>query len=220
MRRCIPASCWLPPILGSIFNDTHLSFDRPDCCHLYLNPTLQVRRERKMEATLAKLRKLCIELGADDAELAASVHPSLRNYHQAMRGHYFGYSASKPTAESEPQAQIALSEEIFRGLESRLNDLTALKEQQEARLADMHEVLQNMWRLLDISEDDDSRSFFQKMIAAPARLHAHTLEKVRSPTRLRYCSNTMVRALGAQHLTVACSAMKKLVALKRNRPRQ
>lgn len=132
-----------------------------------------------MEATLAKLRKLCIELGADDAEEAASVHPSLRNYHKAMRGHYFGYSASKPTAESENCDQIELSEDIFRGLEGRLNDLTALKEQQEARLADMHEVLQNMWRLLDISEDDDSRSFFQKMIAAPARLHAHTLEKVR-----------------------------------------
>lgn len=138
---------------------------------------VQVRRERKMEATLAKLRKLCIELGADDAELAASVHPSLRNYHQSMRGHYFGYSVPKPSAESEHE-QIALSEEIFRGLELRLEELAATKDEREGRLADMHEVLQNMWRLLEITEDDDSRAFFQKMIAAPARLHAHTLEKV------------------------------------------
>lgn len=139
---------------------------------------VQVRRERKMEATLAKLRKLCIELGADDAELAASVHPSLRNYHQSMRGHYFGYSAQKPAAESESRAQIALSEDIFRNLEGRLDDLAAMKEEREARLAEMHEVLQNMWRLLDIADDDDNRSFFEKMLAAPARLHAHTLEKV------------------------------------------
>jgi hypothetical protein len=52
-----------------------------------------------MEATLAKLRKLCIELGADDAEIAASVHPTLRTYHQTMRGHYFSYTAAKAAAE-------------------------------------------------------------------------------------------------------------------------
>lgn len=139
---------------------------------------VQVRRERKMESTLAKLRKMCIELGADDAELAASVHPSLRNYHQSMRGHYFGYSAQKPSADSEARDQIALSEDVFRSLEGRLDELVAMKEEREARLSEMHEVLQNMWRLLDVSDDDDNRSFFQKMIAAPARLHAHTLEKV------------------------------------------
>ena len=149
-----------------------------------------------MEATLAKLRKMCIELGADDAEMAASVHPSLRNYHQSMRGHYFGFSTQKPTAETETREQIALSEDIFRGLEARLDELSTMKEEREARLADMHEVLQNMWRLLDISEDDDSRSFFQKMIAAPARLHAHTLEKVcslRSSMPLQYCSPAALR---------------------------
>ena len=55
--------------------------------------TLQVRRERKLEANLAKLRKLCIEVGADDAELAASVHPTLRNYAETMRGNYYSSTA-------------------------------------------------------------------------------------------------------------------------------
>jgi hypothetical protein len=68
-----------------------------------------VRRERKLESTLAKLRKLCIELGVEDAEVAASVHPSLRNYHQSMRGHYFSFTAAKPATEtSEQQPQVRL----------------------------------------------------------------------------------------------------------------
>lgn len=64
---------------------------------------LQVRRERTLESTLAKLRKVCIELGVDDAEAAASVHPSLRSYHQSMRGHYFSFTSTKAGSEADDQ---------------------------------------------------------------------------------------------------------------------
>jgi hypothetical protein len=63
----------------------------------------QVRRQKKMEATLAKMRKLCVEVGADDAEVAASVHPSLRGYYQSMRGHYFTFNTTKAITE-DPSA--------------------------------------------------------------------------------------------------------------------
>lgn len=67
-----------------------------------------MRRERKMEATLGKLRKLCIEVGADDTEVAATVHPSLRAYHTSMPGHFYSYSSYKPDQEPTgtlPQAR-------------------------------------------------------------------------------------------------------------------
>jgi hypothetical protein len=67
------------------------------------NRQLQVRRERTLESMLAKLRKVCIELGVDDAEAAAEVHPSLRSYHQSMRGHYFSFNHNQ--AASEPSNQ-------------------------------------------------------------------------------------------------------------------
>ena len=54
-----------------------------------------------MEAALGRLRKLCIELGADDADVAASVHPSLRSYHSSMPGHYYSYSSYKSDAVDE-----------------------------------------------------------------------------------------------------------------------
>jgi hypothetical protein len=68
---------------------------------------VQVRRERRLESNLAKLRKLCIEVGADDAEVAASVHHTLRNYHETMRGHYYTYSkAGEDISAPDAPAQV------------------------------------------------------------------------------------------------------------------
>ena len=68
--------------------------------HRITDASVQVRRERKLESSLTKLRKLCIEVGADDTEVAASVHPSLRNYQESMRGHFYAYG--KPPSEQVP----------------------------------------------------------------------------------------------------------------------
>jgi hypothetical protein len=82
--------------------------------------------------------------------------------------------------------QIALSDAVFKGLESQLDEMGALKEEREGRLGEMHEVLDNMWNMLEIPESDENRAFFEKMIQAPARLHSHTLEKVCSTARVRF----------------------------------
>jgi hypothetical protein len=80
--------------------------------------------------------------------------------------------------------QIALSNAVLQGLESRLEEMGALKEEREGRLAEMHDVLNDMWNMLDIPESNENRTFFQKMLQAPARLHCHTLEKVCLTARL------------------------------------
>lgn len=78
--------------------------------------------------------------------------------------------------------QIALSDAVFKGLDACLGEMAALKEEREGRLEEMHEVLNNMWNMLEIPKSNDNRAFFEKMLQAPARLHSHTLEKVRSTT--------------------------------------
>lgn len=74
--------------------------------------------------------------------------------------------------------QIALSDAVFKGLNNQLDEMAALKEERDSRLTEMHEVLNNMWNMLEIPESDENRTFFEKMLQAPARLHTHTLEKV------------------------------------------
>ena len=67
---------------------------------------------------------------------------------------------------------------MFKGLEDQLEHMATLKQERESRLADMREVLNNMWGMLDVPESDESRAFYHKMLESPARLHTHTLEKV------------------------------------------
>ena len=67
-----------------------------------------MRRERRLESNLAKLRKLCIEVGADDAEVAASVHHTLRNYHETMRGQYYTYSKPLPDPSIAPETHATV----------------------------------------------------------------------------------------------------------------
>jgi hypothetical protein len=75
--------------------------------------------------------------------------------------------------------QVALSDSVFAGLDTRLEELAALRSEREGRLSEMREVLANMWRMLEIVAADENRAFFEKMLVSPARLHAHTLEKAR-----------------------------------------
>lgn len=186
---------------------------------------MQVRRERRLESNLAKLRKLCIEVGADDAEVAASVHHTLRNYHESMRGHY--YTCTKPSAlagiGSAPPAQVcpsnppcvllhctiqtlgphpdeierswrgpyaitstgsrlqvvALTDTVFTTLDARMEEMNAVKEEREATLGELKEVLMSMWSSVGITEEDENRKFFERMLSSPSRLHTHTHEKVR-----------------------------------------
>lgn len=74
---------------------------------------VQVRRERRLESNLAKLRKLCIEVGADDAEVAASVHHTLRNYHETMRGQYYTYSKNIPDPTIAPDVPATVRPSLY-----------------------------------------------------------------------------------------------------------
>lgn len=74
--------------------------------------------------------------------------------------------------------QIAVSDAVFKGLDNVLDEMAALKDEREGQLGDFSEVLNNMWRMLEISETDENREFYEKMMHAPARLHSHSLEKV------------------------------------------
>lgn len=66
---------------------------------------VQVKRERRLEAGLAKLRKVCIEVGADDGEVAASVHPSLRTFAARMHDQYAS-GASKPASAAADEVRM------------------------------------------------------------------------------------------------------------------
>ena len=85
--------------------------------------------------------------------------------------------------------QIAISDSVFKGLDNVLEEMAALKDEREGQLADFSEVLNNMWRMLEIAETDENRQFYEKMMHAPARLHSHSLEKVWS---LEHCPVTLV----------------------------
>jgi hypothetical protein len=137
-----------------------------------------VKRERRLEGGLAKLRKLCIEVGAEDAEVAASIHPSLRNFHEAMRGQY--YALSKPSVDSgDARADpVALTESVFTSLDARLEEIAAVKSERDAALAEIREVLTSMWTSVGISEEDENRKFFSRMLTSSSRLHSQTHEKV------------------------------------------
>ena len=191
---------------------------------------VQVRRERRLESNLAKLRKLCIEVGADDAEVAASVHHTLRNYHETMRGQYYTYSKPLPDPSIAPETlatvrtprlvppshlrmmhrchlahvrrwahtlgvrtpckvgsrakhicmQVALTDSVFASLDARMEEMAAVKEEREATLGELREVLHSMWDSVGITDEDENRKFFERMLSSPARLHTHTHEKVPS----------------------------------------
>ena len=40
----------------------------------------KLKRERKLDALMGKVRIICSELGEDDSEVAAEAHPSLKHY--------------------------------------------------------------------------------------------------------------------------------------------
>lgn len=140
---------------------------------------MQVKRERKLESGLGKMRRLCIEVGEDDAECAARVHPSLRNFHETMRGQYYAIPKPADAAAAGGGDAAALTEAVFAALEAALADLEALKQQREKRLAKHTDTLRTMWEQIGIPEDDESRRFFERMLDSPARLHAHTHDKAR-----------------------------------------
>jgi hypothetical protein len=138
-----------------------------------------VKRERRLEGGLAKLRKLCIEVGADDTEVAASIHPSLRNFHEVMRGQYYTLSKPNVDAGDSKGEPVALTESVFTSLDARLEEIAADKTEREAALGEIREVLISMWTSVGISEDDENRKFFARLLTSSARLHSSTHEKVR-----------------------------------------
>ena len=77
--------------------------------------------------------------------------------------------------------QVDLGDSTFAGLEAKVEEMMTLKQSRESQITEMHDVLLNMWTMLDIFPSDENRSLFEKLLQAPGRLHSHTLEKVRHP---------------------------------------
>lgn len=89
--------------------------------------------------------------------------------------------------------QVDLGDATFTGLEAKVDEMQQLKEARESRAAEMQEVLRNMWTMLEVPLDDENRVVFEKLLDAPARLHAHTLDKVLPPTYRTLCKRSLSR---------------------------
>jgi hypothetical protein len=76
--------------------------------------------------------------------------------------------------------QVALTDSVFTSLDARMEEMAAVKEEREATLGELREVLLSMWDSVGITEGDENRRFFERMLTSPARLHTHTHEKVRA----------------------------------------
>lgn len=74
--------------------------------------------------------------------------------------------------------QVALTDSVFTSMDARMEDMTAVKDEREVALGELREVLMSMWQSIGITEDDENRGFFERMLTSPARLHTHTHEKV------------------------------------------
>ena len=76
--------------------------------------------------------------------------------------------------------QVALTDSVFASLDARMEEMAAVKEEREATLGELREVLHSMWDSVGITDEDENRKFFERMLSSPARLHTHTHEKVPS----------------------------------------
>jgi hypothetical protein len=77
------------------------------------------------------------------------------------------------------RVQVALTDSVFMSLDARMDEMAAVKEEREATLGELREVLYSMWDSVGITDEDENRKFFERMLVSPARLHTHTHEKAR-----------------------------------------
>ncbi|KAK9803571.1 hypothetical protein WJX72_001222 [[Myrmecia] bisecta] len=159
----------------------------------------QGRRERSLDAAMGRLRKVCIELGEDDAAVAAEAHPSLQHYRDALPS-FASYSTNAaPPAQhgaDEGADAVDLSDSTFKALELKINQLHDLKARREERAGELMGVLESLWTALDVAEDDVDRAIFARLMAGPARLHGKSIEKcVEEVGRLESCKAALMREL-------------------------
>ena len=92
----------------------------------------RIKKERELESLLGDLKRLCMELGEDDCEAAASAHPSLRSCNAMMASLGGGGAGLTPMQDSargpNPEGmEISLCDETFRGLELKIDELRHLR---------------------------------------------------------------------------------------------
>lgn len=75
--------------------------------------------------------------------------------------------------------QPALTDTVFTSLDTRIDEMEQVKQERETALSELREMLISMWNSVGITEDDENRKFFERMISSPAKLHQSTHEKVR-----------------------------------------
>eukprot|EP01026_Neomeris_dumetosa_P083825 TRINITY_DN976_c0_g1_i10.p1 TRINITY_DN976_c0_g1~~TRINITY_DN976_c0_g1_i10.p1 ORF type:complete len:729 (-),score=102.40 TRINITY_DN976_c0_g1_i10:109-2295(-) len=140
-------------------------------------------RERKLEAMLSRLRKVCIELGEDDLQIAQSIHPSLQNYRDTLPGQKFAFNQTPqqfnqtPQTRSQGEARFDLGDQVFKSLQSKLDEMLEIKITKEERANQMLDMLNGLWSALEIPETDVDRTIFVKLLTGAAKLHDKTIEK-------------------------------------------
>ncbi|GMH43304.1 hypothetical protein BSKO_11226 [Bryopsis sp. KO-2023] len=140
-------------------------------------------REMELEAILSRLRKVCIELGENDVDVASAAHPSLRFYREALPGLFQnnfrrnqGYPELRVDLRPE-DVEIDLSENTFAALEDKIDEARELKMDREQKAGEMSNVLNNLWKVLDVPDDDMDRGIHRRLLEGPTRLHAKSMER-------------------------------------------
>lgn len=139
------------------------------------------RRERELEGLLSRVRKICIELGEDDQQMAAEVHPSLRRYQDLMpnlcafRPSYMAHK--EPLKDESETEEIDLSEGTFRGLEMKIGELKNVKIVRQQQAVEICDMLRSLWVALEIPQHDVDRGTYSRLLDGPSRLHTKTLTK-------------------------------------------
>eukprot|EP00210_Caulerpa_lentillifera_P006216 g5938.t1 len=149
----------------------------------------KLRRERELAALLSKLRSACVPLGENDIEIAASAHPSLRYYREALPGHF---SLVRPSFSNQPGLQrnirpedveLDLSDQTFASLGQKILEVYDLGAAREKQTAEVAAALKYLWDMLEIPEDDLDRGMTMRALEGPTKLHMQSIEKCRNEIR-------------------------------------
>jgi len=159
-----------------------------------------------LAALLSKLRSACVPLGENDIEIAASAHPSLKFYREALPGkaHSFviwtefslcglgHFSVVRPSFSNQPGLQrnirpedveLDLSDQTFAALQEKILEVYDLRDVREKQATDVAGALKYLWDLLEVPEDDLERGMLVRCLEGPTRLQMQSIDRCRNEIR-------------------------------------
>lgn len=175
-------------------------------------------RAAELDALVSQLRQLGSDLGENERQAEAGVHPTLiyiwEHQKQATQAGATKSSAgrAKPAAaaaERDISLQTDLSDATLRQLRDKIGDMLSLKAQREQHAHEQMLVLHSLWDALGCPRDSPDRLMFTRLMAGPYRLHAKSLEKCMSEvSRLEGCKTAVMQELiasKAEQLRAMCA---------------